>query len=83
MGSGDACIQLRIWGVAVCCSVLQCIAVRSQEDVRIQARIKGVTACCSVLQCVAVCCTVLQYGLKRISIYSTEVDQDSDRLHLI
>jgi len=32
--------------VAVCCSVLQCVA--------------GGAVCCSVLQCVAVCCSVLQ-----------------------
>ena len=31
--------------VAVCCSVLQCVAV--------------VAVCCSVVQCVAVCCSVL------------------------
>ena len=30
--------------VAVCCSVLQCVAAR----------------CCSVLQCIVVCCSVLQ-----------------------
>ena len=36
--------RLLIWGkcVAVCCSVLQCVAM----------------CCCSVLQCVAVCCSV-------------------------
>jgi len=35
--------------VAVCCSVLQCVAVCSSVTVR-----------CSVLQCVAVCCSVLR-----------------------
>ena len=36
--------------VAVCCSLLQCVAeVRHSTNV-----------CCSVLQCVAVCCNVLQ-----------------------
>ena len=34
--------------VAVCCSVLQCVAVCC------------VAVCCSVLQCVAMCCSVLQ-----------------------
>jgi len=38
--------------VAVCCSVLQRVAVRCSN---------GYTVCCSVLQCVAVCCSVLQY----------------------
>ena len=36
-------------GVAVCCSVLQCVVV-----------LQCVAVCCSVLQCVAVCCSVLQ-----------------------
>jgi len=55
--------------VAVCCSVLQCVAASSQSDVCevlidlmvshvIEA--KCVAVCCSVLQCVAVCCSVLQ-----------------------
>jgi len=34
-------------GVAVCCSVLQCVAVCCS------------VLCCSVLQCVVVCCSVL------------------------
>jgi len=37
--------------VAVCCSVLKCVAVWFQEDLM---------CCCSVLQCVAVYCSVLQ-----------------------
>jgi len=40
--------------VAVCCSMLQCVAVRSV-----------VAECCSVLQCVAVCCSVLQCPLRQ------------------
>jgi len=40
-------------GEGVCCSVLQCVAVRCSVLWR-------VVACCSVLQCVAVCCNVLQ-----------------------
>jgi len=35
---------------ALCCSVLQCVAVLLQ----------CVLACCTMLQCVAVCCSVLQ-----------------------
>jgi len=38
------------WYVAVCCSVLQCVAVCCSV----------LQMCCSVLQCVAVCCSVLQ-----------------------
>jgi len=40
----------RTRGVAVCCSVLQCVAVVLQ----------CVAVCCSVLQCAAVCCSILQ-----------------------
>ena len=40
--------------VAVCCSVLQCAAVRCSA--------LRVAVCCSVLQCAAVCCSVLQYS---------------------
>jgi len=42
---------------AVCCSVLQCVAVRF--DV-LQSQVRGHTCECSVLQCVAVCCSALQ-----------------------
>ena len=57
---------------AVCCSVLQCVAVahnwRSCERraLRESAKVSRLVAeqcvavCCSVLQCVAVCCSVLQ-----------------------
>ena len=38
--------------VAVCCSVLQCVAPRCSV-------LQCVAVCCSVLQCVAVCCTAL------------------------
>jgi len=37
----------------VCCSVLQCVALRCFA-------LLCVAVCCSVLQCVAVCCSVLQ-----------------------
>ena len=39
--------------VAVCCSVLQCVAVCSSV-------MQCVAVCCSVMQCVAVCCSELQ-----------------------
>ena len=43
--------------VAVCCSVLQCVAVPYIEEERINvwsANLQCVAVCCSVLQCVAV-----------------------------
>ena len=60
--------------VAVCCSVLQCVAVNYRMcDLLIGAKrgsmkialmfcsvLKFVVVSCSVLQCVAVCCSVLQ-----------------------
>jgi len=51
MGTARVCA---LQCVAVCCSVLQCVAVH-----RI---LKGVcvAVCCIVLQCVAMCCIVLQ-----------------------
>ena len=52
--------------VAVHCSALQCIVVRSQEDERIQARTEGVAVWRIVLRWIAVCCCVLQYGLEMI-----------------
>jgi len=54
--------------VAVCCSVLQCVAVclhlRDDIDTQVVAIqllwpvLQRVAVCCSVLQCVAVCCSV-------------------------
>jgi len=57
--------------VAVCCSVLQCVAaplVKALTTVHVFARLpvvccgvlQRVAVCCSVLQCVAVCYSVLQ-----------------------
>ena len=51
-------------GVAVCCSVLHCVAVTSRvccsvlqsEGRRQQIIVCRVSRCCSVLQCVAACC---------------------------
>ena len=42
---------------AVCCSVLQCVAVVVKMQ---HSRSCSVVVCCSVLQCVAVCCSVSQ-----------------------
>jgi len=51
--------------VAVCCSVLQCVAVVDQRRATTHSKDSGASnmageVCCSVLQCVAVCCSVLQ-----------------------
>ena len=47
--------------VAVCCSVLQCVAVSETWRFHTErARVlQCVAVCCSVLQCVAVCCSEL------------------------
>jgi len=54
-------------GVAVCCSVLQGVAVCDVSAARECVRAAretctscNVSECCSVMQCVALCCTVLQ-----------------------
>ena len=44
--------------VAMCCSVLQCVAVWT--CIRGTQYLSCVAVCCSVLQCVAACCNVLQ-----------------------
>jgi len=55
--------------VAVCCSVLQCVAIFLQFSGGLSSlsfphphlyRLIYVAVCCSALQCVAVCCSVLQ-----------------------
>jgi len=50
--------------VAVCCSVLQCVAVVAVCDLNIVVSLDSrvlqcIAVCCSVLQCIAVCCSVL------------------------
>ena len=50
-----ACVRC----VAVCCSVLQCVAV-TEESRAFRLRLACAAVCCGVLQCVAVCCSVLQ-----------------------
>ena len=49
------CSVLLLQYVAVCCSVLQCVAVCFSV-------LQYAAMCCSVLQCAAVCCGVLQYA---------------------
>jgi len=52
--------------VAVCCSVLQCVALGALGKARVLSGrcvavvLQCVAVCCSVLQCVVVCCRVLQ-----------------------
>ena len=49
--------------VAVCCSVLQCVAVEAGSEGGRDTRgvcVRLVSICCKVLQSVAVCCSVLQ-----------------------
>ena len=45
--------------VAVCCSVLKCVAVNSYNTAS-TSTFTIYQVCCSVLQCVAVCCSALQ-----------------------
>jgi len=44
--------------VAVCCSVLQCVAMQYVVWDGCLAGKETLTTCCSMLQCVAVCCSV-------------------------
>jgi len=45
--------------VAVCCSVLQCVAVRFLTNLRHCRVLQCVAVCCSLSQCVAMCCSVV------------------------
>jgi len=60
--------------VAVCCSVLQCVAVRCGCILLVSVLIKFV--CCNALQCVvqcaAVCCSMLQCVAAVFSLYLCE-----------
>ena len=60
--------------VAVCCSLLQCVAVQYglagwfgavcdcfKDPCPHSGVLQCVAVCCSVLQCVTVCCSVLQH----------------------
>ena len=55
----DVCVRAAAsMHVAVCCSVLQCVAVRCHVLPN-GGVLPCVAVCCNVLQCVAVCCSVL------------------------
>ena len=67
--------------VAVCCSALQCVAVRCsalqsiavycsalQCDAVCYSALQSVAVRCSALQCDAVCCSVLQLNLQRLEV---------------
>jgi len=63
----------------VCCSVLQCVAVRCSEmnDAGWEQRVTGEK---SMLQYVAVCCSMLQYVAVCFSeMITCEVGAESDR----
>ena len=51
------CSSLDATGVAVCCSVLQCVAVHRPSNAHLES---CVAVCCCMLQCVEVNCSVLQ-----------------------
>ena len=75
-GAEDRAQLVRLLCVAVCCSVLQCVACvavwcsvlqfcgmdidNGAEDQAHFVRLLSVAVCCSVLQRVAACCSVLQ-----------------------
>jgi len=51
--------------VAVCCSVLQCVAVWCSVS---RLKLQCVAMCCSVLQCVAVWCGVSRLKLQCVAV---------------
>jgi len=51
----------------VCCSVLQCVAVRF--SIRYILRVECIVVCCGLLQCVAVCRGVLWCGAVCCSVF--------------
>jgi len=57
--------------VAVCCSVLQYVAV--SLVVSFDEFVSYPAVCCSVLQCVEVCCSVFQY----IAVHCSVLQRDS------
>jgi len=76
--------------VAMCCSVLQCVAAlpcsivggpRETRDSQTTWRIlQWVGVCCSVLQCVAVCCSVLQCAAVCCNLYVVVSQEGHERL---
>jgi len=59
--------------VAVCCSVLQCVAVEYVVASDIYEFVQHMCAelCCIAIQCVAVCCSVLQLRMLWHLIYTS------------
>ena len=64
--------------VAVCVSVLQCVAACCNGDKRKGLREDGI--CCSVLQCVAVCCSVLQFVAMCCNIGKISEGTENERM---
>jgi len=78
--------------VALCCSVLQCVAADVCESHPVHAPVtllsvtphviattgvlQCVAVCCSVLQCVAVCCSMLQYAAQRVAVCCSVLQRD-------
>ena len=65
--------------VAVCCSVLQCVAVCQKSFGVWRFLNVDVAVCCSVLQCVAICqksfgVEVFECGCQKISAYQKYAD---------
>jgi len=63
----DTYIYFMSYVVAVCCSVLQCVAVSTFYDTYLY------TSCHVLLQCAAVCCSVLQQVRSMTHIYIRHV----------
>jgi len=75
-----AALELRsaLYCVAVCCSVLQCVAVWLQ-CAAVCCSVFAV--CCSVLQCAAVCCSVLQCAAMCCNVLQCTMLQPIRLLH--
>jgi len=60
--------------VVVCCSVLQCVVVRSVlQCVAVRCSVSRCVALCGMLQYVAVCCSVLQCVAVRCTVWCVTV----------
>jgi len=55
------CAQRSALGVAVCCSVMQRVAVQHSNPVELVPGVESLVRQSSVLQRVAACCSVLQH----------------------
>jgi len=92
--AADRCCLLQANVVAVCCSVLQCVADRCRcMRVLLQCVagdcccrvLQGVAGCCRVLQGVAVCCSVLKCVAVCWSVLQGEAKarMDLDAIHTV